>query len=56
MALPNIGLTNTDEIVSQATGLFSRGVSTSTIGISKTLTKKPIDTHGDGRGGNSWHV
>src|SRR2546423_6867471 len=31
--LANVGLTNTDEIVTQAMGLFKRGVSTSTIGI-----------------------
>ncbi len=31
--LANVGITSTDEIVTQAMGLFQRGVSTSTIGI-----------------------
>jgi Ca-activated chloride channel family protein len=54
--LANIGLTNSDEIVSQAAGLFSRGVSTSTIGIGEDFNEDLLIPMAMAGGGNSWHV
>jgi Ca-activated chloride channel homolog len=54
--LANIGLTNTDEIVSQAAGLFARGVSTSTIGIGEDFNEDLLIPMAMAGGGNSWHV
>jgi Ca-activated chloride channel family protein len=52
----NVGLTNTDEIVTQAMGLFKRGVSTSTIGIGDDFNEDLLLPMAQGAGGNAWHV
>ena len=54
--LANTGLTNTDEIVSQAMGLFKRGVSTSTIGIGEDFNEDLLLPMAQTAGGNPWHV
>lgn len=54
--LANVGVTNTDEIVSQAAGLHSRGVSTSTIGIGADFNEDLLIPMAQSAGGNSWHV
>ena len=54
--LANIGLTNTDEIVSQAKGLYERGVSTSTIGIGEDFNEDLLIPMARAGGGNAWHV
>ena len=54
--LANVGLTNTDEIVSQAKGLFERGVSTSTIGIGQDFNEDLLIPMARAGGGNAWHV
>jgi Ca-activated chloride channel family protein len=52
----NVGLTNTDEIVTQAMGLFQRGVSTSTIGIGADFNEDLLMPMAQSAGGNAWHV
>jgi Ca-activated chloride channel family protein len=52
----NVGLTNTDEIVTQAMGLFRRGVSTSTIGIGEDFQEDLLMPMAQAAGGNAWHV
>jgi len=52
----NVGLTNVDEIVSQAMGLFQRGVSTSTIGIGADFNESLLMPMAESAGGNAWHV
>ncbi|HEX7956284.1 MAG TPA: VWA domain-containing protein, partial [Pyrinomonadaceae bacterium] len=52
----NVGLTNTDEIVSQAKGLFERGVSTSTVGIGEDFNEDLLIPLARAAGGNPWHV
>lgn len=54
--LANVGLTNTDAIVSQAKGLHERGVSTSTIGLGDDFNEDLLVPMAEGGGGNSWHV
>ena len=54
--LANVGITNTDEIVSQAMGLFQRGVSTSTIGIGSDFNEDLLMPMAQSGGGNAWHV
>lgn len=54
--LANVGLTNTDEIVSQAKGLFERGVSTSTVGIGADFNEDLLMPMAQAGGGNAWHV
>jgi Ca-activated chloride channel family protein len=54
--LANVGLTNTDEIVSQAGGLYRRGVSTSTVGIGEDFNEDLLMPMAQGAGGNAWHV
>ena len=54
--LANIGLTNTDQIVSQAQGLNARGVSTTTIGIGTDFNEDLLVPMATAGGGNSWHV
>lgn len=54
--LANAGLTNTDEIVTQAMGLFQRGVSTSTIGIGADFNEDLLMPMAQAGGGNAWHV
>ncbi len=54
--LANIGVTNTDEIVTQAQGLFQRGVSTSTIGIGADFNEDLLMPMAQSGGGNAWHV
>jgi len=54
--LANVGLTNTDEIVSQAKGLFERGVGTSTIGIGEDFNEDLLIPMARAGGGNAWHV
>ena len=52
----NVGVTNTDEIVTQAMGLFQRGVSTSTIGIGDDFNEDLLMPMAQSGGGNAWHV
>ncbi|HEX8652500.1 MAG TPA: VWA domain-containing protein [Pyrinomonadaceae bacterium] len=52
----NVGLTNTDEIVTQAMELFKRGVSTSTIGIGSDFNEDLLLPMAQAAGGNAWHV
>ena len=52
----NVGLTGTDEIVSQALGLYERGVSTSTIGIGDDFNEDLLMPMAHSAGGNAWHV
>src|SRR5918998_2490709 len=54
--LANIGLTNTDEIVTQALNLHKRGVSTSTIGIGADFNEGLLMPMANAGGGNAWHV
>ena len=54
--LANVGITNTDEIVTQALGLFQRGVSTSTIGIGEDFNEDLLMPMANSGGGNAWHV
>lgn len=54
--LANVGITNTDEIVTQAQGLFQRGVSTSTIGIGADFNEDLLMPMAQAGGGNAWHV
>lgn len=54
--LANVGLTGTDEIVSQAKGLFERGVSTSTVGIGEDFNEDLLIPMARAGGGNAWHV
>jgi Ca-activated chloride channel family protein len=52
----NVGLTGTDEIVSQAGELCRRGVSTSTIGIGDDFNEDLLLPMAQAAGGNAWHV
>jgi len=52
----NVGLTSADEIVSQALGLYQRGVSTSTIGIGDDFNEDLLMPMAHSAGGNAWHV
>lgn len=52
----NVGITNTDEIVTQAMGLYQRGVSTSTIGIGADFNEDLLMPMAQSGGGNAWHV
>jgi Ca-activated chloride channel family protein len=54
--LANVGVTDTDEIVTQAMGLFQRGVSTSTIGIGADFNEDLLMPMAQSGGGNAWHV
>ena len=54
--LANVGLTTTDEIVSQALGLHQRGVGTSTIGIGDDFNEDLLLPMAQSAGGNAWHV
>jgi Ca-activated chloride channel family protein len=54
--LANVGLTNTDEIVTQALNLNQRGVSTSTIGIGGDFNEDLLMPMAQAGGGNAWHV
>lgn len=54
--LANVGITSTDEIVTQALGLFKRGVSTSTIGIGADFNEDLLMPMAQAGGGNAWHV
>jgi Ca-activated chloride channel family protein len=54
--LANVGITSTDEIVTQALGLFQRGVSTSTIGIGADFNEDLLMPMAQAGGGNAWHV
>ena len=54
--LANVGVTNTDEIVSQAKGLFERGVGTSTVGIGEDFNEDLLIPMARAGGGNAWHV
>lgn len=54
--LANVGITSTDEIVTQAMGLFQRGVSTSTIGIGADFNEDLLLPMAQSGGGNAWHV
>jgi Ca-activated chloride channel homolog len=52
----NVGITSTDEIVSQAIGLFLRFVSSSTIGIGADFNEDLLMPMAQSGGGNAWHV
>jgi Ca-activated chloride channel family protein len=52
----NCGLTDTDQIVSQALGLAQRGVSTSTIGIGAGFNEDLLMPMARSGGGNAWRV
>ena len=52
----NVGITSTDAIVSQALGLYQRGVSTSTIGIGDDFNEDLLMPMAHSAGGNAWHV
>jgi Ca-activated chloride channel family protein len=52
----NVGITSSDEIVSQALELFKRGVSTSTIGIGADFNEDLLMPMAQSGGGNAWHV
>ena len=54
--LANVGITNTDEIVTQALGLHQRGVSTTTIGIGADFNEDLLLPMAQSAGGNAWHV
>jgi Ca-activated chloride channel homolog len=54
--LANVGITSGDEIVTQAMGLFRRGVSTSTIGIGSDFNEDLLMPMAQAGGGNAWHV
>jgi Ca-activated chloride channel homolog len=54
--LANVGITNTDEIVTQALGLHQRGVSTTTIGIGSDFNEDLLMPMAQSAGGNAWHV
>jgi Ca-activated chloride channel family protein len=54
--LANVGITSTDEIVTQAMGLWQRGVSTSTIGIGADFNEDLLMPMAQSGGGNAWHV
>jgi Ca-activated chloride channel family protein len=54
--LANVGVTSTDEIVTQAMGLYQRGVSTSTIGIGADFNEDLLMPMAQAGGGNAWHV
>ena len=54
--LANVGITNTDEIVTQAMGLYQRSVSTSTIGIGADFNEDLLMPMAQSGGGNAWHV
>src|SRR5215213_7519222 len=54
--LANVGLTSTDEIVSQAKGLFERGVGTSTVGVGADFNEDLRMPMARAGGGNAWHV
>jgi len=54
--LANVGVTSTDEIVTQAMGLYQRGVSTSTIGIGADFNEDLLMPMAQSGGGNAWHV
>lgn len=52
----NVGITSSDEIVSQALELYKRGVSTSTIGIGADFNEDLLMPMAQSGGGNAWHV
>jgi Ca-activated chloride channel family protein len=54
--LANVGVTSTDEIVTQSMGLYQRGVSTSTIGIGADFNEDLLMPMAQAGGGNAWHV
>jgi Ca-activated chloride channel homolog len=54
--LANVGVTSTDEIVTQAMGVYQRGVSTSTIGIGSDFNEDLLMPMAQSGGGNAWHV
>jgi Ca-activated chloride channel family protein len=54
--LANVGITSTDEIVTQARELFQRRVSTSTIGIGADFNEDLLMPMAQSGGGNAWHV
>ncbi len=54
--LANVGITSSDEIVTQALGLHERGVSTTTIGIGEDFNEDLLLQMAQSAGGNAWHV
>jgi len=52
----NVGVTSTDEIVTQSLELFQRGMSTSTIGIGADFNEDLLLPMAQSGGGNAWHV
>ncbi len=54
--LANEGETNTDVIVSQAKGLYERGISTTTIGVGNDFNEELLVPMSQAAGGNNWFV
>ncbi|HEU4388842.1 MAG TPA: VWA domain-containing protein, partial [Blastocatellia bacterium] len=54
--LANVGVTNIDTIVSQASEVAARGVSTSTIGIGSDFNEDLLIPMAEAGRGNAWHV
>ncbi|HXG92116.1 MAG TPA: VWA domain-containing protein [Blastocatellia bacterium] len=54
--LANVGETNVDRIITQASELAARGVSTSTIGIGSDFNEDLLIPMAEAGRGNAWHV
>lgn len=54
--LANVGVTDPEVIVSQAKGLYERGIATSTIGVGNDFNEDLLVAMANGAGGNSWFV
>ncbi len=54
--LANVGITDPEIIVSQAKGLYERGIATSTIGVGNDFNEDLLVAMAKGAGGNSWFV
>lgn len=54
--LANVGITEPEAIVTQASGLYQRGISTSTIGIGNDFNEDLLVAMAKGAGGNSWFI
>lgn len=54
--LANVGVTEPEVIVSQAKGLYERGIATSTIGVGNDFNEDLLVAMAKGAGGNSWFV
>lgn len=54
--LANVGVTDPEVIISQAKGLYERGIGTSTIGIGNNFNEDLLVAVAAAAGGNSWFV